>query len=205
MLFGFQWFRLVVEASFHKEIVMKMARRMFVVCAVALWLAPLARAQEPPKPGPEHERLKQAEGVWEATVKMGDQESKGTMVYQMGLGGLWLTSRFEGDFGGMKFQGRGLETYDPAKKKYISVWADSFSTSPMITEGTYDKESKTVTMTGEGPGPEGKPVKYKSTLEHKDKDTMVFNMYAGDTGDKDKPMLTITYKRSTKALKKSVK
>ena len=29
----------------------------------------------------------------------------------MDLGGLWLTSNFEGDFGGMKFQGRGFDQY----------------------------------------------------------------------------------------------
>src|SRR5262249_25132271 len=117
---------------------MKTPHLSLIACAAAL-LVPAVAAQEPPKPGPEHERLKRMEGTWEATMKMGDQESKGTMKYKMALGGLWLTSEFEGEFGGMKFQGRGLSTYDATKKKYLEVWADSMSTTPMLMD-TYDKE-----------------------------------------------------------------
>jgi hypothetical protein len=50
---------------------MRMALRLVVVFSVVVWLTPYVRSQEPPKPGPEHEQLKQAEGTWEATVKMG--------------------------------------------------------------------------------------------------------------------------------------
>jgi Protein of unknown function (DUF1579) len=165
-----------------------------VVSALSVWLVPMALAQ-PAKPGPEHEHLKQVEGTWEATVKFGEQESKGTMTYEMDLGGLWLTSKFEGEFGGQKFQGRGFDTYDAGKKKYVGVWIDSMSTKPMIMEGTYDKEAKTLTMTGEGPGMDGKPTKHKSVLEIKDKDTMVFTMSMPDKEGKDQVMLTINYKR----------
>src|SRR5205809_737763 len=115
-------------------------RRFLCVCAASALLVPAANAQPAsPKPGPEHEQLKRLEGVWEATVNAGGQESKGTMTYKMDLGGLWLVSEFEGDFGGMKFRGRGLDTYDAAKKKHVALWADSMSTTPMIMEGTYDK------------------------------------------------------------------
>jgi hypothetical protein len=112
----------------------------------------------------------------------------------MDLGGMWLIGNFEGEFGGQKFQGRGMDTYDAASQKYISVWIDSMSTRPMISEGTYDADKKTLTMTGEGPGQDGKMAKYKSTLEFKDKDTMVMVMNTVQDG-KDQPMMTITYKR----------
>ena len=69
------------------------------------------------------------------------------MTYKMEVGGLWLTSTFDGELGGMKFSGRGFDSYDPAKKKYVAVWMDSMSTSPMTMEGTHDKEKKTTTMT----------------------------------------------------------
>ena len=166
-----------------------------IACAAAALLVPAAMAQQPPKPGPEHERLKRLEGTWEATIKMGDQESKGTMKYKMALGGLWLASEFEGEFGGMKFQGRGLSTYDATKKKYIEVWADSMSTTPMLMEGTYDKEGKVLTATGEGPGMDGPSTKYKSTLERKDDDTMVMTMSTAGKDGKGNVMMTITYKR----------
>jgi hypothetical protein len=162
---------------------------------LAIWLAPISRAQELPKPGPEHEMLKQMEGTWDATIKMMGQESKGTMKYKMGLGGLWLMSHFEGDFGGMKFEGQGMDTYNPAKKKYIGIWADSFETEPMISEGDFNKETKTLTMNGVGPGPDGKPAKYKSTVKMIDADTMEFTMAGPGPDGKEGVMMTISYKR----------
>jgi Protein of unknown function (DUF1579) len=174
------------------RVVMNAVRWWCAVVVAALAFASAARAQEPPKPGPEHELLKKMEGTWDASMKGGGMESKGTMVYKMDLGGLWLTATFEGEFANMKFAGRGLDTYDAAKKKYIGIWVDSMSTSPMVSEGTYDKEKKTMTMAGEGPGPDGKPTKHTMVTEYKDDDTMVMNMSMGDAKE---PMFTITFKR----------
>jgi hypothetical protein len=117
------------------------------------------------------------------------------MKYKMDLGGLWLVSEFEGEFGGLKFKGRGLDTYDAAKKKYVSVWADSMSTTPMMMEGTYDEKAKTLTLAGEGPGMDGPKTKYKSVLETKDDDTMLFTMSSPGKNGKDEVMINITYKR----------
>lgn len=171
---------------------MKTTRWLVAVAVVGLLVAP-AGAQEFPKPGPEHELLKKLEGNWEATMKFAGMESKGTMTYKMDLGGLWLTSSFEGEFGGMKFQGKGLDSYDAKKKKYTGVWVDSMVTSPMLLEGTYDKEKKTLTMSGNAPStPDGKPATFKMVTEFKDADTMVANAYMGDGPD---PAFTISYKR----------
>jgi len=174
---------------------LRTVRLSLIACAAGVLLVPAAVAQELPKPGPEHERLKKAEGTWDATVNMGGQESKGTMTYKMDLGGLWLVSEFEGEFGGMKFKGRGLDTYDAAKKKYVGIWVDSFSTSPLMLEGTYDAGTKTRTMTGEGPGMEGAQTKYKTVLQEKDDGTMVFTISSVGKDAKDAPVMTITYRR----------
>jgi hypothetical protein len=168
--------------------------RMLLACALLIWLAPSIRSQEPPKPGPEHEHLKQMEGTWDATIKFGDQESKGTMTYKFGMGGYWLVSHFEGDFGGMKFEGRGMDTYDSFKKKYVSAWADSMAPFLLVMEGDYDKENKTLTMTGDGPSPTGK-VKYKAVTKMPDADSMEFNLSAPGPDGKEAVMLTINYKR----------
>jgi hypothetical protein len=64
--------------------------------------------------------------------------------------------------------------------------------SPMVMEGTYDKEKKTLTLTGEGPGMDGKPTKQKSVSEMPDDNTINFSMYMGDTKE---PAFTIVYKR----------
>jgi hypothetical protein len=167
--------------------------RMLAACALVIWLAPNIRSQEPPKPGPEHEHLKQMEGTWDATVKAGGQESKGTMTYKM-MGDFWLISHFEGDFGGQKFEGRGMETYDPMKKKYVSAWSDSMGPSLLVMEGDYDKEKKTSTMTGEGPSPAGK-VKFTSVVKMIDADTMEFTLSGPGPDGKEATMITISYKR----------
>jgi hypothetical protein len=165
----------------------------FLAIALLFMSCPITQAQEFPKPGPEHEFLKKMEGKWDVTMKMAGSESKGAATYKMELGGLWLVSSFECDLFGTKFTGKGLDSYDANKKKYVSVWFDSMSTTPMIMEGTYDKEKKSFTLVGDGVGMDGKPVKNKSVSTMKDDDTIEFSMWMGDAKD---PMFTITYKRN---------
>jgi hypothetical protein len=169
-----------------------MTVRWFCAVAVAAVLVVPVRGQQPAQPGPEHEVLKKLEGTWDTTMKFMGQEFKGTVEYKMDLGGLWLLSKVESDLGGQKFHARGADTYDAGKKKYIGVWIDSMTTAPMVMEGTYDKDKKTLTLVGEGPGPDGKPVKHTGVSEMKDEDTILFKMFAGDAKE---PMFTIDYKR----------
>ena len=169
-------------------------KTLFSFCAFAIVLViggPVA-AQDGPKPGPEHEVLKKIAGDWTLTMKFGGMESKGTVNYKMDLGGLWLAGTLESELFGAKFQGRSLESYDPVKKKYVSVWVDSMATSPMFLTGDYDKEKKTLTMKGEGPGMDGKTTTYKSVSTFTDADTIDFAMYIGDVKE---PSFTIVYKR----------
>jgi hypothetical protein len=175
---------------------MRHGRWWIAALAAGLLGATALMGQPPmPKPGPEHEALKEMEGTWDATVAFGGQESKGTMVYKMGLGGFWLLSDFQADLGGEKFHGKGMDGYDPAKKKYVSVWADSMSPKIMASEGTFDKDKGLLTMFSEGAGPDGKPTKLKMVTEMKDKDNMVFTMYDAGKEGKEAVMMTITYKR----------
>ncbi len=171
---------------------MKTIRFFCAVAVVAVLVSPAARGQEGPKPGAEHEILKKMEGNWDLVMKFGGNESKGTVTYKMELGGLWLAGSLESELFGAKFQGKSLDTYDAGKKKYIGVWADSMGTQPMILEGTYDKEKKTLTMSGDGPGMDGKPTRYRSVSVFTDANTTNFRMYVGDGKD---PAFTIVYKR----------
>jgi len=166
-------------------------RSRFVLTALACLMAgSLSKsfAQEPPKPGPEHEVLKQMEGTWEATLE-GENKPNGTSKYEAKVGGLWIVNEYKGSFDGNPFEGHGLNGYDLIKKKYVMVWVDSMSPAPLIMEGDYDKAKKTLTLEGEGQGPEG-PMKFRSVTEFKDKNTMVFKMYGGDN-----PVVSLTYKR----------
>lgn len=170
-----------------------MKKMLALMMVLGIGMPALAQQLEFPKPGPEHEILKKMEGNWDCTIK-GMGEAKGKMTYKMDLGGLWLVGSFEGEMFGGKFSGRGMDTFDQMKKKYTSVWIDSMSTTPMIFEGTYDKDKKTLTQTADGPGPDGKPAKYKSVTVYKNDDEFTFTLNLVVEG-KDTPMMTMEYKR----------
>ena len=157
----------------------------------------VALGQTFPKPGPQHEMIKQGEGTWDAVAK-GPEEGppmKGTAVMKMECGGLWLVSEFKMDFAGQAFQGRGLDGYDLDKKKFVSVWVDSMSTAPMFFEGDYDEATKTLTQTAQAKGPDGKPTKFKTVLKIRDKDHHTFQMFIVGVDGKDILMMTIEYSR----------
>jgi hypothetical protein len=164
--------------------------------AMAMVVAvPAVNAQEPAKPGPEHELLKQTEGTWDAIFKGGPPDAKAVSVSKMGCGGLWLMTDFSGAIEGMPFQGHGVDGFDQDKKKYISIWVDSMTATPMIFEGTYDEKTKTMTQIADGKGPDGKPAKWKSVTKHTDKDHHVFTMAVVGPDGGDNVMLTIEYTR----------
>lgn len=166
--------------------------RKLAVLALALTLVTGTQAQDFAKPGPEHELLKKLVGTWDTSMKAGGAEFKGTMTYRMELGGLWLAGALESDLAGQKFSGKSMDTYDSGKKKYVGVWFDSMGTHPLLMEGDYDKDKKTMTMAGKGPGMDGKVTTWRSVSRMPDNDTVVMSMYVGDGKE---PMFTVTYKR----------
>jgi hypothetical protein len=169
----------------------------FLVAALTL-LAPAASvsiAQAPPKPGPEMDILKSMEGTWDATIKIMGQESKGKMTYKMELGGLWLASSIDSELFGAKFEGRGMDSYDANKKKYVGVWFDSMTTVPMISEGTYDAATKKMTMESMMPDQTGKVVKNIMVTEYKDADNVTFTLSGPGANGKMEVMISIDYKR----------
>jgi hypothetical protein len=134
------------------------------------------------KPTREHALLKSDVGTWDCTTRtwMGPGEpavSKGKEVNTMLPGGLWLLSEFDGEFGGMPFHGRGQFGYDTNKKKYVGTWVDSFSTSAMLLEGTYDEATHTLTMLCDTLDIQGKPLKTKRVLVLKPDGSRVLTMW----------------------------
>jgi hypothetical protein len=170
-----------------------------LVALFALFTSPLL-AQEMPKPGPEHQKLHAHVGTWDATIEsMGPdgsvEQSKGVSEMTMGLGGFWLQDHFQGEFGGMKFEGRGLTGFDPMQGKYVGNWADSFSPVQLVLEGGFDKDGKVLTMTGMGMGMDGKPAMHRMVTTLVDASTMKFEMYMATPEGKEMKMLTITYQK----------
>lgn len=174
-----------------------MSRRIILSLTVILatCCSGLSWGQEFPKPGPEHAKLKEMVGTWDAVMEMDGHKSKATAVYKSICGGMWVQNDFEGDLGEITFQGHGLDGYDIHKKKYVGIWVDSMTSSPMRFEGDYDAEKKLLTMTGDSVSLEGKPEKFKNTTETIDKDHFVFKMYMIETGGAEKLAFTISYTR----------
>jgi hypothetical protein len=170
-------------------------RRIVLALIVGLVLAAPAAAQPMPKPpGPEHALLKQFEGEWEATVKLGGKEEKGTMSAKMDFNGYFLIYDFKSMMFGMTFHGRATVGYDPAKKKYASSWIDNMSPTPALGSGSFDKAGKIFTDDSEHADESGKVEKMTMTYEFKTKDTIEFIMYVNEGGKKIE-MMRIDYKR----------
>jgi hypothetical protein len=171
--------------------------RWAACCSLALICLTNPLKAQLPGPGPEHEKLKEFVGKWTFTVKTPDgNESKGTSEYKLECGGLWLISDFKTDFGGGPFQGKGIDGFDPAKKKYVSVWVDSMTTAPMSFEGEYDKEGTTLTMISNSLGPDGKPAVWRSTSKLISKNEHRFEMFLKPAGSNEQSMMVVNYRRA---------
>jgi hypothetical protein len=154
-----------------------------------------------PKPGPEHEVLKQDVGTWDATVEMmfepgaPPQVSKGTETITVMDGGLWTVVDFKGTMMNAPFHGHGTNGFDSAKKKYVSTWVDSMSVGLNIGESTYDKATKTMKGRLVGSDPAGNPMTMNGTTVWKDADTRVFTLGLPGPDGKEITTMRITYKR----------
>jgi hypothetical protein len=168
------------------------------IVTLALFVSAPLTAQQEIKPAPEHAFLKEWVGDWDATARSKGGDSKGDVQCKMALNGLWLMEHYKADAGGFAFEGYGATTYDPAKKKFVHVWIDSMIPSPMLSEGTYDKEKKTLTLFGTMPTPDGKSMKSTATILYKDANTKVLSLKAGTPDGKEIELVEITYKRRTK-------
>jgi hypothetical protein len=169
--------------------------RSLLALTALLFATSTVSAQDLPKPGPEHARLAEMAGEWDAVMDMGGQKSKCKATYHVACNGIWVTSEFEGDLGGIPFKGHGIDGYDATKKKYTAVWVDSMSTAPLIMEGTLDAAGKVLTMSGTSTGPDGQPQKFKTTTEMSGKDKMTFKMSMSQADGKEEHAFTIEYTR----------
>jgi hypothetical protein len=103
-------------------------------------------------PGAEHRKLDPFVGTWSAEVKMfmdpaaGPEVSTGVMVNLWILDGRYLEGSFEGNFGGMPFEGRSIWGFDVAAGKYVGSWTDSMSTAISTSSGPISKDGKNFTL-----------------------------------------------------------
>ena len=158
-----------------------------------------------------HKMLADLNGNWNFVTKFwmnGDptskpQESKGTAVRKSLMGGRYFAMDVKGKMqmpgpdGKMKdmdFTGMSLEGYDNAKQKFVGAWIDSMGTGIMMTEGTYDAATKSLTSTGEFQMSPTMKMKIREVLKITDKDHMTFEWYE-DRGGKEVKTMEIAYTR----------
>lgn len=173
-----------------------MLKRVLFSLIALLIVGSSLTAQEPQKPGEEHKKLYELVGTWDCVMKMpGAEDSKGVAVYRRTLDGMWVQTDFEGEYGGEKFHGKGFDSYDAGKKKYVSVWLDSTTGSPSVFEGNYDADGKTMTMLSHSTAPDGTAMTLKSVTTHADAGHMTFTMYVVAEDKTESEMMSIAYTR----------
>ncbi len=155
-----------------------------------------------PKPGAEHELLREDAGTWDAVVETYMQPgappatSKGVEVNTIGCGGLCLITDFKGEMmPGAAFHGHGMSAWDPAKKKYVGSWTDSMSTGISNGEMAWDAASRTMTGYMEGPDMTGNVVKMRSVVDYTQPGSRVFTLYGPGPDGKEAVMMRISYTR----------
>jgi hypothetical protein len=154
-------------------------------------------------PGAMHKALDPTIGSW--TVKATSwqtpgwppQTGSGTAEDSWVLGGRFVREDFDGEFGGMKFQGLGYTGYDNLKKKYVGTWMDTMGTMVMVMTGTADPSGKVITLTSTMPDVmTGKSMKMRNVTRIVDANTHVMEMYGPDrSSGKEFKMMEIVYTR----------
>jgi hypothetical protein len=170
---------------------MRSAGRLTVL---ALAFAAPALAQGPPMPGPEHEILKRDVGVWDVVMDMnipgmGPFTMTGVETNTL-MSGRWVITEFKGEAMGMAFENRGITGWDPDKKAYVGVWADTMGTSLNTSEGTYDAATNTLKGSMDTAGPMGR-ARMRSEATWPTPDTRLVKVFSPDGGAE--PFMKITY------------
>jgi hypothetical protein len=174
-----------------------------LAATLTLGLAAGASAQgpPPPQPGPEHEILKRDVGVWDATIEMSVPGAPpmimtGTETSTL-VAGRWLVTEFESEMMGQTFEGRGIAGWDPKKKVYVGVWADSLNTELSHSESTYDPETDSLTGWMEMQDPMGGKSRAKTVEKWPDEESRIIRIYP--TMEAPEPFMTMTYKKRRQA------
>jgi hypothetical protein len=153
-------------------------------------------------PGEGHKLLEPMIGSWNVQSTMwekpGEPPQKGAGFAEASwvLGGRFVKEEFQGDFGGMKFQGLGYTGYDNYKKKYIGSWMDTMGTMMMTSIGTVDPSGKVFTSTSHMDDiMTGKPMTVRMVTRIVDNNKRVMEMFGPDPSGKEFKMMEIVYLR----------
>jgi Protein of unknown function (DUF1579) len=165
------------------------------------------------KPGENHKILEESVGSWTYTTKFWmsadtntpPMESSGTAVTRPIMDGRYFQSDHtgkmqmpgaDGKMMDMDFHGMQIDGFDNVKKKFVSSWVDNMGTGIMLSEGTYDPATKTITYTAEYEPMPGMKTKTRELVKLTDKDHHTVEFYEDRGGTEVKTMeITSTRKK----------
>jgi hypothetical protein len=165
----------------------------------------MAMMTELAKPGENHKIIEGLAGSWTYTTKFWlspdtntpPLESSGTAVAKSIMGGRYLQTDNagkmqmpgpDGKMMDMEFHGMQIDGFDNVKKKFVSSWVDNMGTGIMLSEGTYDPATKTITYTSEEDPVPGVKMKVRELVKLTDKDHHTFEFYEDHGGTEVKTM-----------------
>jgi Protein of unknown function (DUF1579) len=157
------------------------------------------------KPGENHKIIEGLAGSWTYTTKFWlspdtntqPMESSGRAVAKLIMGGRYLQTDNagkmqmpgpDGKMMAMDFHGMEIDGFDNVKKKFVSSWVDNMGTGIMLSEGTYDPDTKTITYTSEEEPMPGMKMKVRELVKLTDKDHHTFEFYEDRGGTEVKTM-----------------
>lgn len=196
-----------------------MRRLLFILTAATLILAPVCGQETKPDaggmdpkmmeawmkiaaPGPMHEHFKAWTGTWDTEITMWmapgapPQQSKGTAVNKLLLGGRFLYSENTGIMMGMPFEGIGISGYDNFRKEFVNIWMDNMGTAIYEMRGQLDASGKVETDTGVWDDPmTGGKIKVRSVTTIENQDRIVMVMYQTPEGGQEFKSMEMRYTR----------
>jgi len=142
-------------------------------------------------------------GIWDATFAkfmfgpvVSPMLTSGVETNRLLNGGNWLIMSQHYEYPGGVFEGWGMYGFDPQKDRYVGSWADSTNTHLNVSEGTYDAETRSLTLIAEGVDPTtGEQVRVKQVISQKDDDTKVFQVFRSREDGPDMKLLEVEAKR----------
>ena len=152
-------------------------------------------------PGEIHKMIASWSGTWKADMTVYEPgkpptKTTGTTVNKMILGGRFQESVNTSMMMGMPFEGHGTLGYNNATKMFESSWVDNMGTGVMKMTGSWDANTKSVTLTGLGVDPASMTEKEnREIFTVVDDKTQTMSMYGPGPDGKEYKFLDITYTR----------
>jgi hypothetical protein len=153
-------------------------------------------------PGEPHRFLDKRVGEWDVVTRMWREpgappdESTGSAVGKMMLGGRYLKLKHRGTVNGMPFEGISIGGYDNHLKEFFSIWIDNVGTGIMISRGSLEPTAKTLTEVAEVDDfMTGQKMKTRTVTTLVNPDKFFMEMYMIGPDGKEFKSLEVTYTR----------